>query len=352
MKLQKKDQTPKRISMRKIFGCLILVGKGGVLMLLGLVWIWALLALFISGPGPGWTKISLSFLFATLLPIAFLLGRSFIKGLILCLVILATHITWWQSLQPTNDKDWAADVARISHGTLNQNKLTMYNVRNFSYIGDSILHERWETRDYDLDRLQGLDLFLSYWASDHIAHTILSWDFGDDQHLAISIETRKDRSQEYSAIKGFFKQFELSYVAADEKDIIRLRSNFREERVYVYQLNVPGERARTLLESYLEEMNRLVEEPEFYNALTRNCTTTIHLHTNATAPDAPTPLEWRLIASGHLDELLYERGILANQLPFVELREQSRVDQKMQLFGEENFSSILRQQLPKPKRLQ
>jgi hypothetical protein len=337
--------------MKGKLGSLYQVFKGAILLLLVTAWAWAIAALFFSGPGPEWARIPFACFFGALLPTAFFLSRSFYKGLLLCLALFAAHITWWQTLQPTNDKDWAAEVARISHGVIEGNQLTMHNVRNFSYVGDEILVERWETRNYDLSKLQGLDLFLSYWASDHIAHTILSWDFGDDQHLAISIETRKDTTQEYSALKGFFKQFEISYVAADEKDIIRLRTNFRKERVYVYQLKVSRERARALLENYLAEMNRLVEEPEFYNALTRNCTTTIHIHTNATAPGAPTPMDWRLIASGHLDELLYERGILVEALPFGELREQSRIDQKMQLSGGEHFSSILRHQLPKPEEL-
>lgn len=224
----------------------------------------------------------------------------------------------------------------------------MRNVRNFSYSGEEIAEERWESREYDLDKLVGLDLFLSYWASDHIAHAILSWDFGDNNHLAISIETRKDKTQEYSAIKGFFKQFELSYIAADEQDIIKLRTNYRKERVYIYRLLAPKARVRALLESYLTEMNRLVDEPEFYDALTRNCATTIHLHTKAIQPNS-TPMDWRLIASGHLDELLYDRRVVEQGLPFAELRQRSRIDLLMQGVEGGDFSLLLRSDPAKPK---
>ncbi len=337
---------PKGISIRKTTGCLTLSFKGVILLILLLVWSWGGLALFYSGPGPESARTICAVLFCALLPTSFLLSRSFFKGLLFCLALLAIHITWWQALQPTNQKDWAADVAHISHGEIRENRLTMYNVRNFRYKEDKISEERWETRTYDLNQLQGLDLFLSYWASDHIAHTILSWDFGGGQHLAISIETRKDTSQEYSAIKGFFKQFELSYVAADERDIIRLRTNYRMERVYVYRLKVSTERARALLENYLVEMNRLVTEPEFYNALTRNCTTTIRLHANAASPGTRTPMDWRLLASGHVDELLYKRGTVAQNLAFSEIRQRSRIDQRMQNYGEDHFSEILRSELP------
>ncbi|MCK5515886.1 MAG: DUF4105 domain-containing protein, partial [Desulfobulbaceae bacterium] len=253
------------------------------------------------------------------------------------------------TLEPTNNKEWASDVARISHGEIRGDTLVMHNVRNFSYEKEGkILEERWETREYDLNALQGLDLFLSYWASDHIAHTILSWDFGDSGHLAISIETRKDKTQNYSAIKGFFKQFELSYVAADENDLIGLRTNFRKERVYVYRLITSTQHPRALLESYLTKMNKLVDDPQFYNALTQNCTTTIRLHNKAIDPKGVPSMDWRIIASGHVDELLYERELLVRSIPFAELKQKSRIDLLMQRKGEKQFSKILRPDIHKP----
>jgi Domain of unknown function (DUF4105) len=350
----KKKQNNQKFSPKRKSGYAGLMFKGGVLLFLLLAWIWGSLAIFFSSPGPEWLKVGLACLFATLLPALFLFSRSFIKGLVICLLIFTVLMGWWQTLQPTNEKEWAADVARVAHGEIHDNQLTLHNVRNFRYSADKTIDEnwtteaRWETRQYNLDEIQGLDIFLSYWASEHIAHTIMSWDFGQDRHLAISIETRKDTSQEYSAIKGFFKQFELSYIAADERDLIRLRTNLRKERVYAYRLLTTNEQARALLENYISEMNRLASEPEFYHALTRNCTTTIQLHRNAIAPDDPMPLDWRIIASGHIDELLYEKGKVSQKLPFAELRQQSRIDQRMQAHGEEHFSRILRYDLPKP----
>jgi hypothetical protein len=295
-----------------------------------------------------WLRTALTVGFELLLPLLFWKSRSFYKGLMLGLVCLAVFFLWWQTLQPTNDKEWAPDVARIAHGKIEGNTLHLENVRNFKYyaedtgVNDWQEDERWEVRDYNLDAIQGLDLFLSYWASEHIAHVIISWDFGDGKHLAISIETRKDIHQEYSAVKGFFKQFELVYVAADEKDLIRLRTNFRKERVYLYRLLVGKEKARALLEAYIEEMNKLVTTPEFYGALSRNCTTTIFLHTKAINPDGPPPLDWRIVASGHLDEFLYEKKLLNQKIPFAELRKQSRVDLRMQGLGQQDFSILLR----------
>ncbi|MEN8139846.1 MAG: DUF4105 domain-containing protein [Thermodesulfobacteriota bacterium] len=325
-----------------------LLSKGAILLLIVLpAWSWGTIAILFASPGPKWLQLCLAVVFAALLPAIFLSSRSFYRAVPLSLIPLVLLLLWWQTLQPSGDKEWAADVARVAHGEISGSRLTMHNVRNFRYTSEDDFNEVWEVREYDLEKLQGLDLFLSYWASEHIAHVIMSWDFGHDEHLAISIETRKDVSQEYSALKGFFKQFELAYVAGDERDLIRLRTNFRRERVYAYRLNVTPERARALLEDYLLQMNSLTESPQFYDALTRNCTTAIHLHTRAINPDDPLPFDWRILVSGHLDHLLHERKIVANgDLPFATLRQRSRVDLRMQEHGNEGFSEILRDGLP------
>lgn len=292
-------------------------------------WVWGTLALYFNAAETTYLKIIVSALFF-LLPLSILFFKSRIKGYGICLAAFCILLFWWQTIEPNNSKDWAADVLKISHGSIKDDILTMHNVRNFKYSSETDFEPRWETRSYDLSQLQGLDIFMSYWASDHIAHTIMSWDFGSDTHLAISIETRKDKTQAYSAIKGFFKQFELAYVAADELDIIKLRTNYRKERVYLYQLEVKPATSRALLESYLMAMNELVQAPRFYNAYNQNCTTTIHLHSSAIAPESSATLDWRLLASGHLDELLYERGLTRQDLEFNDLRTKSRVDLHMQ----------------------
>lgn len=335
--------------MAEKFKYLKLTTKVTVVLILILAWLWGISALFLAGPGPHWAQVLLALAFGIFLPAAFLFTNSFTKGSILSLCLFALLLLWWQTLKPTGEKDWAADVAKISHGEIQGNTLTMYNVRNFDYKSEKLFYQQWETRKFNLHNLKGVDIFLSYWASDDIAHTILSWDFGEDGHLPISIETRKDKTQEYSAVKGFFKQFEICYIAADERDIIRLRTNFRKERVYLYRLQASQQRVLALLKDYLAEMNSLVDKPEFYDALSHNCTTTIQIHANATRDDAPPPLDWRLIASGHVDELLYDRGVISSELPFAELRKASRVDLKMQKEGKDNFSSTMREHIKKAK---
>lgn len=311
-------------------------------LILFLAWVWGALALYFAGPAPAWLRFLLVLLFVLALPLAFYFTKSYWHGAAVAAVVFTCLLVWWSTLKPSNDRHWHTDVANTPYGDIKGDVLTLHNVRNFHYRTRVDYNPAWETRTYDLSKITSLDLFLSYWGSPHIAHTILSWGFDNGKHLAISIETRKDVTQSYSSVKGFFKQFTLVYVAADEKDLIRLRTNVRKEEVYLYPLrNVPQDRARALLESYLRHMNSLVTKPEFYHAMEMNCTSVITLHTKMIDPRAHIA-DWRLIANGHVDEMLYERGTIRNDLPFTQIRKASRVDQCMQQNDVAEFSAQLR----------
>jgi hypothetical protein len=177
----------------------------------------------------------------------------------------------------------------------------------------------------------------------------MSWQFEGAQPLAISIETRKKTGQAYSAIEGFFKQYEIIYVAADERDAVRLRTNYRGEHIYLYRLSASPSQARNLLLDYVVSMNNLVEHPQFYNALTDNCTTTIRRHVKHIDPNA-LPFDWRMLANGYGDRLLYERGTIDTRLPFEELRARSLIDAKAKAADQDAaFSDRIREGLPDPR---
>ena len=182
-----------------------------------------------------------------------------------------------------------------------------------------------------------------------MAHTIMSWQFEDAPPLAVSIETRKRKGQEYSAVQGFFKQYEIIYVVADERDVVRLRTNYRDEQVYLYRLNAPVGLAQALLMDYVAGINALVEHPQFYNALTDNCTTSIRHHATHINPNAP-PFDWRMIVNGYGDRLFYERGNVDTRLPFEELRERSLINAKAKIADQDpDFSQRIREGLPDPR---
>jgi hypothetical protein len=222
----------------------------------------------------------------------------------------------------------------------------IHNLRNFDYRSETDFDPRYEDRTYDLSKLVGLDLFMSYWGSPAIAHTIMSWEFSEGPPLAISIETRKQRGQEYSAIDGFFRQYALIYIVADERDVIRLRTNYRGENVYLYRLTVPVAKARDLLMEYVQQINSLANTPEFYNALTENCTSAIR--SNAENAGGHVPWSWKLLLTGYVDKMLYERGRLrTGGLPFARLKEVSWIDDRAKAADQDpEFSRRIREGLP------
>jgi hypothetical protein len=307
--------------------------------------LWGAMALWFDGPqsrvlagamAGGLTLVSI-FLAAIV--------RPFLRGLAIALLPVAAVVLWWTSIPPSNTRDWAPDVARTARATFDGSRVTIKDVRNFKYRSESDYGQHWETRTFNLDGIHGVDLFLSFWGPTQIAHTIASWEFDDGQNLAISIETRKEKGESYSALRGFFRQYELYYVVADERDLIGLRTNYRGEQVYLYRIRVPASQARALLVKYLDEVNRLADHPQWYNALTQNCTTTIRGH--AQHVGAGGRLDWRLLANGHLDELLYERGQIDTDLPFADLRARSNITEKAKAAGDSpDFSVRIRQGLP------
>ncbi|ELX09320.1 hypothetical protein Jab_2c13850 [Janthinobacterium sp. HH01] len=233
---------------------------------------------------------------------------------------------WWSTIQPSHERVWADDVARMVTGRVQGNIVTLDQVRNFDWRGDTDYTQRWEPRQYDLSRLQSADVALSYWMGPAIAHTLVSFGFADGRYLTFSIEIRKERGESFDAIAGFFKRFETVLIAADERDILRVRTNVRGEDMYLYRLKMPPEAMRSLFLSYLDEGALLKREPRFYNTLIANCTTIVF--EMARRIDPGLPLDWRLLVSGYLDRYLFDIGALAGQGSFDSLRQQAHISGK------------------------
>src|SRR3954453_5534486 len=238
----------------------------------------------------------------------------------------ALFLAWWATITPTNDRNWTPDVARAVTATIDGDRLVVENVRNFAWRSDSDFDQRWEQRTYNLSHLTDVDLIMSYWAGEAIAHTIVSFGFDDGAKLAFSIETRKESGESYSSIAGFFKQYELAIVAADERDVVRVRSNVRGEDVRIYRLRMTPEDRRRLLREYVEEVNDLARTPRFYNTLTANCTTLVFDIVKVIHPGLK--MDPRVILSGYLPDYAYDLGALDTSISFDTLRELSKIHDK------------------------
>ena len=266
-------------------------------------------------------------------------------GLGVFLVGFGCFLGWWATITPRADRDWAADVSRTLTATIGGDHVVVSNVRNFAWRSETDFDPVWEVRSYDLATITDADLIMTYWMGEAIAHTIVSFGFADGQRLAFSIETRKERNEQYSSVAGFFKQYELSIIAADERDAVRLRSNIRGEDVRIYRLKMSPEDVRRLFRIYLGEANDLARKPRFYNTLTANCTSIVFDMTKIIHPGLP--LDIRVILAGYLPDYAYAVGALNQSLPFEKLRELARIHEKALLAGADpDFSAKIREGIP------
>ncbi len=257
-------------------------------------------------------------------------------------------LVWWHGIEPSNDRDWRAEESRLPYATVDGDLVTVHNIRNFDYRSETDFTPAYLERRYDLRQLTGIDLAAVYWMGPAIAHIYLSFVFTDQPPLAISIEARKERGEGYSSLAGFFRQYELFYVVADERDVTRVRTNYRQdppEQVYLYRLRGRPENRRRIFLAYMRKLNALRTEPEFYNTLTTNCTTVIWQH-SLVNPDH-LPFSWKILASGYLPEYLYEQGVLTHALPFEQLRRRSHINTSAQAADKAlDFSHRIRVGLP------
>ncbi len=274
-----------------------------------------------------------------------LLLRRHNIGLLVAIAGFAVVALWWFTLKPSNHHNWRPDNAESAYADINGDQITIHNFRNCDYRTETDYTCAWETRFYNLANLREADIFITWWGSPWIAHPIVSFDFGNQGHVAMSVETRDEVGQDYSAIRGFFRQYALTYIASDERDVIRLRTNYRKgEEVYLFRTTVPPALAQKIFLDYLQRANELHNHPEWYNAITNNCTTNIAVSA-AEAQDIRTRMDWRILLNGKMDEMMYERhGLYTGGLSLPALKEQAHINTAAKAAGDSpEFSKLIRQ---------
>ena len=308
--------------------------------------IWAGLALWYQAPG---TRLKYGFM---------VLWAAFNVGLLIVLwqrsaglalagfaLVFAILLVWWRRIRPTNQRDWADDVAQITCGTIEGDLVTLRNVRNFDWRSNVDYIQRWETRTYDLNRLRSVDMIMSYWDGWAIAHMLISFGFDDGQYVAFSVEVRRQKNKTYSEIGGFFKRDGLSIIAADERDVIRVRTNVRGEDDYLYRIRMPLFAMRSLFLGYVEQADDLVDTPRFYNTITVNCTTLVYHMMKRIV--GYLPWSYRLLFTGYLPAYVYGVGGLDQRYTLAQLKTLGRItDRAKQSNHSDTFSEDIRKGIP------
>lgn len=296
------------------------LARGVAVAAWGVPWAWALRAGF--APGRRWRSLAV-----------------FAAGLVLLL-------GWWTTIQPRQDRVWADDVAQPLRARIEGGRLLLDNVRDFHWRTEDDYDIRWERREYDLAQVRSVDLILSYWMGPAIAHTLVSFGFADGRQLVFSLEIRKERGESFSALGGFFRRFEAVLVAADERDIVQVRTSVRGEDVYLYRLHgLDPDAMRALLRDYVALAQALQRTPVFYNSLTSNCTTIVYELMRRVVPTLP--LDYRLLLSGYLAEYAADVGGLTPGVPYATLRARGRITLRAREAGDAaDFSRRIREGVP------
>jgi len=304
---------------------------------------WSAAALFFDSPFPA-LRTPAAIVYVIVVLAALVILRRPHLGLVVAFAGFALVAMWWFTLKPSNQRDWQPDDAQTASADINGDYVTIHNVRNCSYVTSHDYTCQWETRSYDLANLSGIDLFITWWGPTLIAHPIVSFDFGPQGHVPISIETRDVVGQSYSAVRGFFRQYELIYTVSDERDVVRLRTNFRkDEEVYIFRTTVKPEFSGKVFLDYIQRVNDLHNNPEWYNAVTNNCTTNIDVSASQ-AQGKTTVYDWRVLLNGKMDEMLYEHDrLVTGGLSLPALKAQAHINAAAKAAGDSpEWSNLIR----------
>lgn len=285
---------------------------------------WATLAIYYSNLPWAWVRLVLALAFTAFSIWALWLTRRSrmrwaFAGLFLGVLV------WFISIRPSHDRPWRPEVAVMPRAIIDGDRVRFTGFRNFDYRTRDDFTVRYEEREVSVSHLTSLDLFISYWAVGPVGHTFVSFGFDNAPPVSISIETRPEMGESFAPVASLFKQFELIYVVGDERDIVRDRTNYRNEEVYLYPIKTSPEGLRRLFLVYIDRINELADRPEFYHLLSNSCTVNIVRYANVAGREGLFDL--RHLLNGLIDRYLYQAGWVDTSLPFEELRRRSRINE-------------------------
>jgi hypothetical protein len=310
---------------------------------LALLTLWAVAALYVDFRIAA-LRVPVTLIYVLGIITVLLKFKRSLRAAVLSLAGFCSVLAWWLTLKPSNGGNWQPDNDRTAWAEMDGDRVTIHNLRNCDYRTETDYANCWGDRTLYLSQIRAADFFLTNWGLSFASHPIVSFQFGDNQHVAFSVEARYKVGQKYSTLLGCFRQYGLIFVAADERDVIRLRTNYRKnEEVYLYRVDVQPGVARAMFLTYVTYLNKLKDHPEWYNELTRNCTTTLDKPLAADVNN-PQPWNYQFLLNGTLDELLYDRGrLVTGGLPFPELKQRQHINAAAQAANRSpDYSALIR----------
>lgn len=264
-------------------------------------------------------------------------------------VVLGVAV-WWAFIPAAAERKWVSEHRIQSHAEVQGDRVTIYNVRDFDYRTEEDFEVRYVDKTFDLNELTTVDFVKSHWDGlINVAHTLLTFGFQDRDYLTVSVETRKEVGEPQTSIRGLFKQYELIYVLGTETDLIRLRTNFRREEVYLYPTVIPPEEVRVLFLDILERATGLKSRPEFYNTITHNCTTSLIPHLEK-ARRRTRSCDLRLLLNGQTDRMAFENGTIRTEFGFEETKRLHHINRYVADESDpEDYSSSIRPHLARSR---
>lgn len=274
-------------------------------------------------------------------------GRTFVM---MAFITFAICYGIYLLMTPTHHRQWNTAQSKLPFAKIDlpNNQADIHNIRSFRY-GPTKPDQSHYNDTYDLSKLKrvwfGVDRFTEL---EPLAHTFISFEFEPGSHrtnfLAFSVETRRELSEEtYSPIRGIFNNYETIYVIADERDVLSVRSDVRQNVVQLYPIKSTPTGARAMLIDMLNRANDLKENPEFYNTVTNNCTNNIVVHTNKILEQPISAWQRGVVFPGYSDWLAHQKGLIDTELSLEAARETFRIDEKAKDYdGTGDFSNFIR----------
>lgn len=266
---------------------------------------------------------------------------------LLLFIIFVLLITYLSIKNPSLDRNWNTDQKILSEISFSWNVVSIKNIRNFDYKTTSDYIVNYYDRDFNLDEIESIYYIIEPFSDyDWPAHTMMSFGFSNGDYVTISAEIRKEVGESFSALKWLLNEYEMVYMIWDENDLVKLRANYRKDEVIMYPIKTDKQNIKNIFISMLKRADNLTKNPEFYNTITNNCTTSILNHVNELRKSLnKQKISWSIEAllPSHSDNVIYELWLIDTSMTLEQARKYYKINELSEKYNNDlNYSKLIR----------